>query len=651
MEMMPARNGPARHREGNNDKSSETHVDTRQIKKDTVQISRISQRRYSVSSALVEPQEDDFIDLSAVTRLLEQPEKRAWGFLPRDPWMIATLLVAYIASIVAFWYYYATHQTVIYGDAYAHMLIARRIFDSLTPGITQFGGVWLPLPHIIMLPLIWNNYLWRTGLAGSIPSMICYIIAAAYLFMTVRCLTRDSRASFIGALVFILNPNVLYLQTTPMTEPVLIATLTAASYYFLAWVQEDELYYLILAGGATFLAVLARYDGWFLYATFLVMLVPIGWLKRQSWTQIEGNLLVFGTIGGFGAFLWFIWCWLIFGNPLYFQNGPYSSQAMQQALIQAHILFTYHNWWQAIRYYTIDSMANVGPAIFLLAVLAIVLFIIRKGLTPEMLAGLSFLSPFPFYVIALYGGQAALYVPGAVPTNFPHQLYNARYGVEMVVPCAIFIAVLASHISLGRFRASFQPVLQVLLVGFLIVQTISTSIGGIVSLQDGQFGLDCAHPHPLIIFLAQHYNGGLILEDLYSTKIDALNPEAGINFKNTIYEGSGALWHQALGHPTQVDWVIANPTDPNDVVARTLGLKLATEFTRDVEEPNGLSLYHRNGLAFPTRPIPTYLLTENSRCVNTPLAFALSPTRPLLMAAPPKQKLHRIHGSICCNVT
>lgn len=600
-----------------------------EVRKDSVQISRISRRRYpAASTLLIEQEEEDGVDLTAVADLLKRSQEPSRQRILRDPWMMATLLVAYIASIVSFWYYYQTHQTVIYGDAYAHMLIARRILDSLTPGLAQFGGVWLPLPHIIMVPLIWNNYLWRTGLAGSIPSMICYIIASAYLFMTVRRLTRDSRASFIGALVFILNPNVLYLQTTPMTEPVLIATLTAASYYFLAWVQEDHLYYLILAAGATFLATLARYDGWFLYVTFLLMLVPIGWLKRQRWGQIEGNLLVFGTLGGLGGLLWFIWCWLIFGNPLYFQNGPYSSQAMQQALAQAHILFTYHNLWQSLRYYTIDSMANVGPIIFVLAVLSIALFIIRRGLTPEMLAGLSFLSPFAFYVIALYGGQAALYVPGAVSSNFPHQLYNARYGVEMVVPCAIFIAVLASRISLGRLRPMNLTTLQIVLVGLIIGQTLLTTLGGIVSLQDGQFGLDCAHPHPLIIFLAQHYNGGLILEDLYSTKIDALNPEAGINFKNTIYEGSGPLWQQTLAHPAQsVDWVVANPTDPHDLVAQALGTKLATEFTRDVEESNGLSLYHRNGLSFPTRPIPTYLLTQNSLCVNTGPALSSIPAR------------------------
>ncbi len=89
----------------------------------------------------------------------------------------------------------------------------------------------MPLSHIIMVPLAWNDFLWRTGLAGTLTSMPCYLIASIYVFLTARRLTGDSRASFIGSLVFVLNPNILYLQTTPLSEPILFATLAAASYY------------------------------------------------------------------------------------------------------------------------------------------------------------------------------------------------------------------------------------------------------------------------------------------------------------------------------------------------------------------------------------------------------------------------------------
>jgi hypothetical protein len=219
-------------------------------------------------------------------------------------------------------------------------------------------------------------------------------------------------------------------------------------------------------------------------------------------------------------------------------------------------------------------------------------------------------------VLSLYTGQAALYVPGAVPPDLEHQIYNARYGVEVVAPMALFIATLASSIPWGR--RLLRSLGHIVIGGVIIVQTILTASGGIVSLQDGQFGLSCAHSHSIIIFLAQHYEGGKILEDLYDTKIDALNPEAGIDFKNMIYEGSGLLWHQSLRDPaSMVNWIIVNPADQHDRVAQRLTPTFNAQFTRDVEEANGLSLFHRNGLSFPTRPVPTFLLTEHTLCTDS----------------------------------
>lgn len=555
------------------------------------------------------------------------PTRPARQLAPKDPWLTVTIFTAYAASITALWYFFSTHQIVLYGDTYAHMLITRRIFDNATPGLAQLGGVWLPLPHLVMLPFIWNDYLWRTGLAGSIPSMACYMIATIYLFLAARRLTKDSRASFIGTLLFILNPNVLYLQTTALSEIVLIATLTAASYYFLAWSQDDKLNALILAAIATFLATMARYDGWFLFLAFLVLILLIGMLKRQRWAQIEGNLIVFGLMGGLGIVLWLAWCYIIFGDPLYFQRGPFSSQAQQKALIDAHVLFTYHDLWQSIRYYTIDSMLNVGSVLFVLGIIAVVVFVLHRRLWSEMVAALVFLVPYAFYVLSLYTGQAALYVPGAVPPDLEHQIYNARYGVELVAPMALFIATLASSISLRR--RLLRSLGNIVIGAVIIVQTIVTASGGIVSLQDGQFGLSCAHSHAIIIFLAQHYEGGRILEDLYDTKIDALNPEAGIDFKNMIYEGSGRLWHQSLRDPaSMVNWIIVNPADQHDLVAQRLTPAFNAQFTRDVEEANGLSLFHRNGLSFPTRPVPTYLLTEHTLCTDTSSADMAWPQQP-----------------------
>ncbi|HLW02769.1 MAG TPA: glycosyltransferase [Ktedonobacterales bacterium] len=562
---------------------------------------------------------------------------------PADPWLAATLVCAGIASLASFWYFFQHHDLLLYGDAYSHMLIARRIFDNATPGLAQLGGVWLPLPHLLIVPFVWNDTLWRTGAAGSIPAMTCYVIATVYLFLSARRLTYNSPASFVGALVFIVNPNILYLQTTPLSELILIATLVSASYYFIAWAQDDQPKQLVWAAAAAFLAALARYDGWLLFVAMFSLIALIGWRKHHPWKRIEGNLLVFGTFGGFAIALWFLWCGVIFGNPLYFQNGPFSSQAQQQALLQAHILYTYHNLWQSARYYVIASAETVGPILFVLGFIGVVVFAFRQRLSPGMLASLTFLVPFAFYVLSLYGGQAALYVPGAVPANAPHAFYNARYGSEAVAPVALFVATLVSY---GvTLLPAWRAFMQVAVVIATVAQMIFTASGGIIALQDGQVGLDCTPAHATVAYLAQHYAGGRILEDLYTSKLDALEPEAGINFKDVVYEGSGALWQKALNNPAAiVDWIIANPQDRNDLVARHLALGSAaflTQFMPVIQESDGITLYHRTGLPpLPTRSLTSTYLADHRLCGTDsagPKARLLS--RPsLLLAETSKQQ-------------
>jgi hypothetical protein len=244
-------------------------------------------------------------------------------------------------------------------------------------------------------------------------------------------------------------------------------------------------------------------------------------------------------------------------------------------------------------------------------VIAVPIFLVRQRISAQSLAALVFLAPFFFYIISLYGGQAAIFTPGAVPATMDQQIYNARYGVEVVAPAGLFLATLAGSIPSGRL----YTLGQFGLLGAILLQTLVTANGGIISLQDGQYGVSCAHTHPIVIFLAQHYSGGKILEDLYDTKVDALNPEAGIDFKEIVYEGSGSYWRQALRQPEKtVNWIIVNQADPHDLVARSLTAAFNDEFTRDIEEPNGLSLYHRIGLTFPTRPIPTFYLTQHLQC-------------------------------------
>src|SRR6266436_3276084 len=92
----------------------------------------------------------------------------------RRDYLLLFLLSAAMSTL-ALVFYFRHHAIFLYGDAVAHINIARRVFDSRTPGLFQLGTVWLPLPHVLDIPFIVNDRLWQTGLGASVPSMIAYV--------------------------------------------------------------------------------------------------------------------------------------------------------------------------------------------------------------------------------------------------------------------------------------------------------------------------------------------------------------------------------------------------------------------------------------------------------------------------------------------
>src|SRR3954471_17226116 len=108
------------------------------------------------------------------------------------------LLVAAIAALIivnAFLYFLAHDQTFVHIDAIAHVNKARGLFDNLTPGIRQLGSIWLPLPHLLIVPLTAINSLWTSGAAGSLLSLACFVGTSMFLFSTGYAWTG---AKFVG---------------------------------------------------------------------------------------------------------------------------------------------------------------------------------------------------------------------------------------------------------------------------------------------------------------------------------------------------------------------------------------------------------------------------------------------------------------------
>jgi hypothetical protein len=154
--------------------------------------------------------------------------------------------IAALASLFSFFYYFRHSDLLLYGDAVAHINIARRVFDSQTPGLLQLGTVWLPLPHLLMIPFIFFNAMWQDGAGGSIPSMIAYVLVVPGVFRLVRGMLETNPSTkpaagigaWAAALSYGANPNLMYMQTTAMTESIYLALFIWAVVYFAEFGRE-----------------------------------------------------------------------------------------------------------------------------------------------------------------------------------------------------------------------------------------------------------------------------------------------------------------------------------------------------------------------------------------------------------------------------
>ena len=180
------------------------------------------------------------------------------------------LALCALASTIAILWSWKHHAFLLYGDAEAHIHIARRLLDSHRPGITQLGSVWLPLSHLILVPFVAINPWWRSGFAPVIPSAACYLLACLGLYRLARKWVSAPAAS-IGLALFAANPNLLYLQTTAMTEPLFLSELIWSVLLLVDWYQSldapgqprtNRLQWMTIA--VLVAAVYTRYDGWIL---------------------------------------------------------------------------------------------------------------------------------------------------------------------------------------------------------------------------------------------------------------------------------------------------------------------------------------------------------------------------------------------------
>lgn len=388
------------------------------------------------------------------------------------PVALAATILAFLALLVNV----SRGYLLLYGDAVAHLGIARRILDSRWPGLGQLGGVWLPLPHILMMPFVWKMEWWQNGMAGAWPSLASFILAVVGCYKLARYLLPDAWA-FAATAFFALNANLLYLSSTAMTEPLFLALLLWSTVIALEGVDAiragkiaESRTRLIVQGALTFAMVFTRYDGW-IAGAILWLVLGWTWWKSDEKKRRALNLpfAIFTLLTVAGPLLWFAYNAHYCGDWLDFVRGPYSAAAIDKRTSPpgAKHYRGWHNPAWSLLFYTRTAQVDAafwetGFAVMAAALAGAWLLWKRRVHRVVLLLWM----PLPFYVYSVAWGS----VPIFIPQLYPHSYYNSRYGMELLPALAICAMVGAAAVE-QRLRTAKPKLAQwaLPLVLFLIV--------------------------------------------------------------------------------------------------------------------------------------------------------------------------------------
>ena len=468
----------------------------------------------------------------------------------RNFYVFITIFSA-IISLAGFIYYYQQENITLMIDGITRLNTARRVLYSQTPGIGQLGGIWLPLPSILMIPTIWSDFMYYSGLSGSIISMIFYVISGVALSAIVFKITRNYISAFVSSLVYLTNPSMVYFQSTPMTESMTISLIIISTYFLLMWSYKQKgQIYLIIPAFFALLINLTRYEGWVFTLTAIMFVGIVSWLKSRNWGKTEGNLVIFSTLALFGVFLWLIYNLALFGDPFNFAHEIGSTASFVKKYIEIGGDIPTGDIMGAVRLYFMNSEQLVGLISLTLSVFGLLLYIKHKITSKEILIPFLLSSPFLFHIYALFTGQT---------------FFVYRYGFYLLPPVAFFIGILLSYT---------KSIKKIIILGFLFLQFL------ILIHRDS---------------LSPNYPEGIPPHSQVSTELNSLsvwlqnNPAKGqillstlirgdeiifygkIPFNQIIHEGTYNRWQEALNNP-------------NLYVARIILRKETDFFNNPIEE-------------------------------------------------------------------
>jgi hypothetical protein len=415
--------------------------------------------------------------------------------------------------------FYAWHDlTLSHYDARAHVMVARRLFDSLTPGWRQIGAVWLPLPHLLTAPLVVPDWSYRTGALSTAFSIAVCSGGLAALAAYLRRTTGSLAAAIAAPAVILLNPNVLYLQSTPMTEPLLLALSFLALVAVDAWVARPDDRRRRWAGVLLALLSLTRYEGWIVSAV-LVAISAYG-TRRSGWRAFGLAPYVLAALAGFFWLGWATTGRVFMASGFFVPENP-----------------SFHRPWAALVEVFRATKELGGPMLIVAGLAGAALCLVRAWRQPAAALPLALAAAAALPWFAFFEGH-------------PHRV---RYMVPLVAAAGVFSAWL-----IGMAPRRFRGVAAALFVGVVLYQRPPLDQHAPM-VQEAQWEKPWRlERRAVTAYLEAHYDGTPILASMgslghYMQETSTI----GLHLANFVHEGNGDLWVAATTEPSRVvGWVM-----------------------------------------------------------------------------------------------
>ncbi|MGD0730856.1 MAG: hypothetical protein ABR956_06305 [Terracidiphilus sp.] len=477
--------------------------------------------------------------------------------IARAEWLTALICCA-ATSVAAVIWSWRNEAMLNYGDAVAHLHIARRIFDCHQPRLTQLGSVWLPLPHLLLIPFVQVYSWWAIGFAGVIPSALAYMAACAGIYRLARRWMQPAAAALALAF-FAINPNLLYLQTTAMTEPLFLCEMIWIAVWMVEWranlgaypAQARRLQGWIAA--ALIAAILTRYDGW---VVALIAWTGIGLaLARRGGLRPRAFWLASALVVA-APVAWFAYNRLAFHDWLFFMRGPYSAKAIEMRTATPGFPPHpgWHNPWVSLLFFM--KAAELGAAAVAWGNKLLVLSLLgtagawlaarRRTFSWVLLLWL----PVPFYAYSVAYGS----VPIFLPPWWPHSWYNLRYGMELLPALALGVGFACQFAvsTVAWFKPSWSKVAVGLLAalvavnaGIMVRERPLVYVEGTKNIA-ARRPFDLEIPPALRALLAERPGSVILMETSVYPELVALT---GIPLRQTINEADEQVFRDALTAP------------------------------------------------------------------------------------------------------